>query len=432
MYLQDLAKKTKKLKRRICRKKIKGFGLIEILVTLAAIGILSGGTVAVVNPQKKINQANDSKRQINLRQTQTQLEDYYNDQNCYPQSLPFGSQLKVGGNIYINKVPQDPNYPRNSYFYLTDGSACPAWYILFTYLKAYSASSPACHLSVNCLPAGYTKNWYCKYEGRISCDVIASKSLPIYDLASNLLSPTSMPIGKTSPTLSLTIIPSSTSPTTINSPTPISSSGIPPLTSNFSSLQGADDSYCYVSDGKTDSKYSNIGYATIGFCIDKKGIHDDYCETQTLSRDYYCTGIWNGSQWNNVNCSAGGYYCTNYLGNICSGGACTDSNAPPPTTATNPPPTKTLEGSDGTYCYDSDGNFDMLTQGSCQDNLGLYIDYCDGTDNVQDYYCTGKWNGSSYTGVRCAVGVHGCTSQIGYGPDYVYTCSSGKCIQTPR
>lgn len=222
------------------------------------------------------------------------------------------------------------------------------------------------------------------------------------------------------------------SPAPSLTPTPTSTPGTGPVgtapsTVNTTSFQGADGTWCNDYDGKSVKGSFNVGYSSQSFCQDSLGIHEDYCETGTgTSRDYYCTYSWNGSSLTNVRCEAGGYVCSpsSYIGDSCVRGACGPANPPSAIAASSIPSTKTLEGSDGTWCNDSDGNIDVFTKGTCQDARGIFTDYCNGSDNIQDYYCAGNWNGSSYTNVRCETGTHGCTSQVGIG----YICSDAKCI----
>lgn len=62
--------------------KRKGFTLIELLIVIAIIGLLSTlAVVALVNARAK---GRDAKRMTDLKQVQTALELYYNDNEAYP------------------------------------------------------------------------------------------------------------------------------------------------------------------------------------------------------------------------------------------------------------------------------------------------------------------------------------------------------------
>jgi len=66
------------------KKNQKGFTLIELLVVIAIIGILSTLSVLALNSARA--RARDAKRIADIRQIQTALEMYYNENNIYPTS----------------------------------------------------------------------------------------------------------------------------------------------------------------------------------------------------------------------------------------------------------------------------------------------------------------------------------------------------------
>lgn len=100
----------------------------------------------------------------------------------------------------------------------------------------------------------------------------------------------------------------------------------------------------------------------------------------------------------------------------------TPTPVPSPSTCANQPPTNvTLQGSDGTWCYDSDGNGNTATAGKCVDKCRSIADYCESSSVNRDGYCTGTWNGSSWSQVHCAFGGYTCASG---------SCSNGACTPT--
>ncbi|MFH1745312.1 MAG: type II secretion system protein [bacterium] len=129
----------------------KGFTLIELLVVIAIIGLLS--TLAVVALNSARMKARDARRVGDVKQIQTALELYYNDNSGYP----AGSALALGvgatgcldqdgfdtagacsGTVYMGQVPSYPA-PR------TDGDCT-------TGIAGYTYNSP-----------GAVSTYYLKY-----------------------------------------------------------------------------------------------------------------------------------------------------------------------------------------------------------------------------------------------------------------------------
>lgn len=94
----------------------KGFTLIELLVVVSIIGILA--TLVAANLNSARSRARDTERKSDLKNIQTALRLYYNDNNTYPAdaALPFGSAWSSGTTVYMEKVPDDP-VPGQSYLY---------------------------------------------------------------------------------------------------------------------------------------------------------------------------------------------------------------------------------------------------------------------------------------------------------------------------
>lgn len=104
-------------------QKRKGFTLIELLVVIAILGILS--TLAVVSLQNARSKARDARRVADIKQIQTALELYYNDNNHYPHepteidlgtantALSENNGFAAGagtnpGTVYMTSVPAAP------------------------------------------------------------------------------------------------------------------------------------------------------------------------------------------------------------------------------------------------------------------------------------------------------------------------------------
>ena len=104
---------------------LQGFTLIELLVVIAIIAILA--TLAVVALQNSRANARDAKRLADVKQMQTALELYFNDNNSYPTSIT--STIATSGIVYMTTIPTPPTpvdgdctTENNNYTYSSDGS----------------------------------------------------------------------------------------------------------------------------------------------------------------------------------------------------------------------------------------------------------------------------------------------------------------------
>lgn len=137
------------------KMKKKGFTLIELLVVIAIIGLLS--TLAVVALNSARSKARDAKRIADIKQVQTALELYYNDNNEYPiddgvDGTTLGAEVtclgsdgfatSCTGTLYMGLVPDNPEPNGVDYLYqsiisssgnhcTTVGDGCSIYYIGF-------------------------------------------------------------------------------------------------------------------------------------------------------------------------------------------------------------------------------------------------------------------------------------------------------------
>jgi prepilin-type N-terminal cleavage/methylation domain-containing protein len=85
-------------------KNKSAFTLVELLVVIAIIGIIS--TLAVVSLTNARQSARDAKRLADIKQIQTALELYYQDNGEYPSSIT--DSIATSGNIYMQSSPIAP------------------------------------------------------------------------------------------------------------------------------------------------------------------------------------------------------------------------------------------------------------------------------------------------------------------------------------
>lgn len=114
-------------------KKIKGFTVVEILVILTLIGSLSA--FSVVSGQVQFKKARDASRKIHLDEIKKSIEEYYQDTNCYPQTIPScQNSLQSGELVILDNIPCDPK-SKLSYTYVPEVSECPNWYQIYANIE---------------------------------------------------------------------------------------------------------------------------------------------------------------------------------------------------------------------------------------------------------------------------------------------------------
>ena len=110
----------------------KGFTLVELLVVVSLIGVLA--TLVLANLNSARERARDAERKSDLRNIQTALRLYYNDNGGYPTSssgsingcdgasCTWGSAWIDGSITYMNILPADPLSPTQDYVYARDAT----------------------------------------------------------------------------------------------------------------------------------------------------------------------------------------------------------------------------------------------------------------------------------------------------------------------
>ena len=120
----------------------KGFTLIELLVVIAIIGILA--TLAIVSLTTARSSSRDAKRIADLKQLQTALEVYYNDNGVYPALLSDLSSTTK----YLETIPTAPTP--------ADGD-CTATSNSYIYNTSYDRSSYSIHSCIGANTSSLTK-----------------------------------------------------------------------------------------------------------------------------------------------------------------------------------------------------------------------------------------------------------------------------------
>ncbi len=161
----------------------KGFTLIEYLVALTILATLIGGVLLTLDPFSQIQKGDDAGKRHDIQQIKNALEAYYQDHNCYPESLEFGQEWQEGDTVYMKHVPQDATCNDTSgscYQYITDSEAnnsCPQWNVVFAKLSQKPTQNtsicPLSDISSTCVPEGYDETWACTMSGAVNCQFMA-------------------------------------------------------------------------------------------------------------------------------------------------------------------------------------------------------------------------------------------------------------------
>lgn len=106
------------------KKKRNGFSLIEVLIITSILGVISATSIFAY--QSIVARGRDSERKSNLQQIRVALEDYYNDNGCYPAAIDLdtcgGSELSP----YLSIYPCDPG-DGQPYLYVPEADACEGY-----------------------------------------------------------------------------------------------------------------------------------------------------------------------------------------------------------------------------------------------------------------------------------------------------------------
>ncbi len=129
----------------------KGFTLIEILVVMTIISLLA--SVAAVSYTSVTRSSRDARRQSDLEQVRSALEQYRSNNGMYPavaMNCSSSGAISDGSGTYLSTVPRDPRCPSNSYYISTSGSD----YTIGAYLEATTSTcasgSYSCGSGVTC------------------------------------------------------------------------------------------------------------------------------------------------------------------------------------------------------------------------------------------------------------------------------------------
>ena len=106
---------------------------MEIIIVLSIIGFIT--VFSTVNGPIQIQKARDAIRKSHIDTIRKTIEEYYEDNNCYPQTIPAcGNSFNSENLTLLYRIPCDPS-SKLSYTYVPEPNSCPHWYQLYSNLE---------------------------------------------------------------------------------------------------------------------------------------------------------------------------------------------------------------------------------------------------------------------------------------------------------
>jgi prepilin-type N-terminal cleavage/methylation domain-containing protein len=109
-----------------------GFTMIEVLIVTAILGILI--IIAISMLPRQLDKARDGRRKSDLQKIKIAFENYYSDNECYPEPTILDECGGTGLNPYLANIPCDPKN-ETKYLYAPEGEDCPKYYRVFSNLE---------------------------------------------------------------------------------------------------------------------------------------------------------------------------------------------------------------------------------------------------------------------------------------------------------
>lgn len=106
------------------------FSLVELLIAVSIVAVITGVAISSLSGLQRSGR--DTQRQADLRMIQSALQQYYGNENHYPDTLVLtaGAALSASGRTYLSATPKDPiagtttPYCYTSYFAASNLNSC--------------------------------------------------------------------------------------------------------------------------------------------------------------------------------------------------------------------------------------------------------------------------------------------------------------------
>lgn len=128
-------------------KSKSGFTLVELIIVIAILGMMGTIAIGTFNSLGIQGKGQDARRKKDLSRIKVALEEYYNDNKCYPSAdfvknylmNPSNCGKKIDQFLQLSPWVCDP-YAKIPYLLAVPGGSCPHAYKLFTMLSNPSIS----------------------------------------------------------------------------------------------------------------------------------------------------------------------------------------------------------------------------------------------------------------------------------------------------
>ncbi len=136
--------------------KERGLTLIELIITIALVGVLVSVVIGIVNPVEQLKKGRDGRRKSDLAQIQRGLEIYYQDAGRYPASTGgnqiTGTAWGTAWSPYMSVVPRDPTAAQ-TYIYYSPVASNGQTYYIYASLERGSRDVNTCNAGAACVSA---------------------------------------------------------------------------------------------------------------------------------------------------------------------------------------------------------------------------------------------------------------------------------------
>lgn len=109
-------------------KKQQGLTLIEILIVISILMILI--LLIFFTSFRQLSKGRDGRRKSDLEKIKVAFEDYYNDNNCYPDETVLNDCDGDSFRPYLDTIPCDPASKEPYLYMASDGGICKGYRLL--------------------------------------------------------------------------------------------------------------------------------------------------------------------------------------------------------------------------------------------------------------------------------------------------------------